>query len=166
MTKEQLDEKAQLTFRFIAEPGDVNFGGKVHGGAVMKWIDQVGYSLAVNWSGYYAVTVYVGGIRFIKPVKIGDIVEAKAKIIYTGKTSMHIAVDIHATNPKTNRTAQTTHCIIVFVAVDDDNEPVEVPKWVPDTEQEIQLESYAKRLMELRKTIDVEMKPFMTENDA
>jgi acyl-CoA hydrolase len=46
-----------ITLRFLAEPTDVNFGGKVHGGAVMKWIDQAGYACAVGWSGYYCVTV-------------------------------------------------------------------------------------------------------------
>lgn len=49
-----------LTLRFLAEPTDVNFGGKVFGGAVMKWIDQAAYALAVAWSGRYAVTDYVG----------------------------------------------------------------------------------------------------------
>lgn len=155
------ERENQLTFRFLAEPTDVNFGGKVHGGAVMKWIDQAGYSLAVNWSRAYAVTVYVGGIRFYKPIRIGDIVEVKTKVIYTGRTSMHIAVDIAAENPKTGRKAKTTHCVIVFVAVDDDNEPATVPKWIPETEEEKQLEHYAIKLMELRKDIDREMEPFM-----
>lgn len=156
-------EDARLKFRFIAEPSDVNFGGKVHGGAVMKWIDQAGYSLAVNWSKYYCVTVYVGGIRFYKPVRIGDIVEVDTRIIYTGRTSLHIAVDIHAANPKTGRRVKTTHCVIVFVAVDDDNEPAEVPKWTPTTEDEHHMERYAKKLMELRKDIEHEMEPFMKD---
>ena len=54
-------KKNSVTFRFLSEPADVNFGGKVHGGAVMKWIDQAGYTCAVGWSGRYCVTVYVGG---------------------------------------------------------------------------------------------------------
>ena len=69
------------TFQFISEPTDVNFGGKVHGGSVMKWIDQVGYACASNWCGSYAVTVYVGGIRFLKPIKIGELIKINAKVI-------------------------------------------------------------------------------------
>jgi len=61
-----------LTLRFLAEPTDVNYGGKVHGGAVMKWIDHAGYAAAVGWSGHYCVTVAVGGIRFVSPVRISD----------------------------------------------------------------------------------------------
>ena len=91
-----LEREREITLRFLAEPTDVNFGGKVHGGAVMKWIDQAGYACAVGWSGQYCVTVYVGGIRFHRPVLIGNMVEVSAKLIYTGKTSMHVAVEVSA----------------------------------------------------------------------
>ena len=107
-----------ITLRFLAEPTDVNFGGKVHGGAVMKWIDQAGYACAVGWSGYYCVTVYVGGIRFYKPIFIGQIVEVRAMVVHTGTSSMHIAIDVSATDPKTGARKKTTRCLIVFVAVD------------------------------------------------
>ncbi len=140
----------EITLRFLAEPTDVNFGGKVHGGSVMKWIDQAGYACAVGWSGQYCVTVYVGGIRFYKPVHIGNMVEVRAKLIYTGRTSMHVAVDVSAGDPKDVRYTQTTHCIIVFVAVDDQGTPVEIKRWEPETEEDVALEQYAKRLMELR----------------
>lgn len=44
-----------ITLRFLAEPSEVNFGCKVHGGTVMKWIDQAGYAGAVGWSGHICV---------------------------------------------------------------------------------------------------------------
>ena len=143
----------------MAEPTDVNFEGKVHGGAVMKWIDQAGYACAAGWSGQYCVTVYVSGIGFRRPVPIGNMVEVHAKLIYTGKTSMHIAVDVSAGAPKGYLYAQTTHCIIVFVAVDDKGAPVEIERWEPETEEDVALEQYAKRLVELRKGIEEEMSP-------
>jgi len=99
-------QKNIVTFRFLSEPSDVNFGGKVHGGAVMKWIDQAAYTCAVNWSSQYCVTVYVGGIRFLNPIHIGDIVEVQARLIYTGRSSMHISVDIATLNPKTKAEAK------------------------------------------------------------
>src|SRR6056297_2511272 len=95
-----MDKKREITLSFLAEPKEINFGGKVHGGSVMKWIDQAGYACAVGWSGSYCVTVYVGGIKFHKPLKIGDLVNVTAKIIYTGKTSMHIAVDVNSSDPR------------------------------------------------------------------
>lgn len=152
-----------ITLRFLAEPTDVNFGGKVHGGSVMKWIDQAGYTCAVSWSASYCVTVYVGGIRFLKPIFIGDIVEVSARIIYTGRSSMHIAVDISATNPQTKVQTKTTHCIIVFTALNNAGETVPVPAWHPHTEEEKAMQQYAIRLMDMRKLITEEMKSYFTE---
>ena len=60
----ETDRQREITLRFLAEPTDINFGGQVHGGVAMKWIDQAGYTCAAGWSGQYCVTVYVGGIRF------------------------------------------------------------------------------------------------------
>ena len=152
----------QIILRFLAEPTDVNFGGKVHGGAVMKWIDQAGYACAVGWSRQYCVTLYVGGIRFYRPVHIGNMVEVHAKLIYTGSTSMHIAVDVSAGDPKVGRYTETTHCIIVFVGLDSEGNPVEVKRWEPQTEEDTALEEYAKSLMELRKGIEEKTSPHKT----
>ena len=149
----------EVILRFLAEPTDVNFGGKVHGGAVMKWIDQAGYACAVGWSRQYCVTLYVGGIRFYKPVHIGNMVEVRAKLIYTGRTSMHIAVDVSAGDPKHGRYAQTTHCIIVFVGLDGQGRPIEIKRWEPQTEEDMALEQYAKSMMELRKGIEEKTSP-------
>ena len=149
----------EITLRFLAEPGEVNFGGKVHGGAVMRWIDQAGYSCAVNWSQRYCVTVYVGGIRFLKPIQIGQLVEVEARVIYT---SMHIAVDVWARDLAHAERQRTTHCIIVFVAVDGSGKPVPVPAWEPVTEKDLSLRDYAQRLMHLREGIEKEMAKFHT----
>ena len=93
-------QQRQLVLSFLAEPSDVNFGGKVHGGQVMRWIDQAGYAAAVGWSGHYSVTVAVGGIRFVAPIRIGDLVSVEATLILTGTTSMHFAVDVRARDPR------------------------------------------------------------------
>lgn len=155
------DTRRTITLRFLAEPVDVNFGGKVHGGAVMKWIDQAGYTCAANWSGQYCVTVYVGGIRFYKPIAIGDLIEINAAIIYTGHTSMHIAINVFAGNPRQQEREKTTHCIMVFAAVDTNGKTIPVPKWIPGTPEDIGMEGYAQKLMALRKDIEEEMKPYL-----
>ena len=149
------------TFQFISEPTDVNFGGKVHGGSVMKWIDQVGYACASNWCGSYAVTVYVGGIRFLKPIKIGELIKINAKDIYTGSSSMHIMIDVFSKAVTSKKYEKKTHCIIVFVAVDENGNKIKVPQWKPETEHELLLEDYAKKLMALRTGIEDEMKAFL-----
>ncbi|CAK4074245.1 MULTISPECIES: acyl-CoA thioesterase [Vibrio] len=146
-----------ITLRFLAEPGDVNFGGKVHGGAVMKWIDLAAYANAAAWSGKYCITAYAGGIRFVQPIHVGNLVEVSAKVIYTGRSSMHIAIDVQASDPKELKNRLTTHCIVIMVAVDEHGKPTDVPEWVPHTEEDIELRDSAIRLMNMRKQIGEEM---------
>lgn len=146
-----------ITLRFLAEPGDVNFGGKVHGGAVMKWIDLAAYANAAGWSGKYCITAYAGGIRFVQPIHVGNLVEVSAKVIYTGRSSMHIAIDVQACDPKELKNRLTTHCIVIMVAVDETGTPTSVPKWIPETPEDIELRDSAIRLMNMRKQIGEEM---------
>jgi uncharacterized protein (TIGR00369 family) len=143
-----------VTLRFLAEPSDVNFGGKVHGGAVMKWIDQAGYACAVGWSGHYCVTIYVGGIRFLRPILIGHIVEVEARVIHTGRTSMHITVDVRAGDPREGGLSDTTRCTMVFVAVSSTGGPVPVHRWVAETPEDVALEHSALKQMELRQAME------------
>ncbi|WP_455385785.1 acyl-CoA thioesterase [Acidihalobacter prosperus] len=151
----------EITLRFLAEPTEVNFGGNVHGGTVMKWIDQAAYTCAASWSGHYCVTVYVGDIRFLSPIKIGDVVDVKARLLHTGHSSMHISVDVQARNPREKQSRRTTSCIVVFVALDEDGHKVDVPKWTPRRERDRNMERYAMRLAELRKKIQEDMAGFL-----
>jgi acyl-CoA hydrolase len=150
------ERQREITLRFLAGATDMNIFGKVHGGAVMKWIDEAGYACAVGWCGQYCVTVYVGGIQFHKPVLVGNIVEVQARLIYTGRTSMHVLVDVSAGDPKDGQYTHTTYCIIVFVAIDEQGRPIEVPAWQPRTDEDVALHNYARRLMELRRDIEQE----------
>jgi len=144
-----------LTLQFLAEPTDVNFGGKVHGGAVMKWIDQAGFAAAVGWSGQYCVTVALGGIRFVAPVRISDLVTVSARLVRTGRTSMNFGVGVRARNPMGGDERLCTHCIIAFVAVDrETGAPLEVSPWVPASEQDRHLSEYAEKVMALTKGIE------------
>jgi acyl-CoA hydrolase len=148
---------ATVTLRFLAEPTHVNFGGKVHGGAVMKWIDQAGYTCAAGWTGAYCVTAHVGGIRFLQPINVGDIVEVRAQLIRTGRTSMDVAVDIYASNPQSSTKRRTCHCVMSFVSIDEAGRPKDVPVWVPETPVQQALEAHALRLNDIRKNMDKEI---------
>ena len=151
------NRQREVTLRFLAEPGDVNFGGKVHGGAVMKWIDLAAYACSAGWSGKYCITAYAGGIRFVKPIHVGNLVEVTAKVIYTGRSSMHIAIDVQASDPKELKNQLTTHCIVIMVAVDDQGQPTDVPEWFPQTDEDKVLRESAIKLMNMRKEIGEEM---------
>jgi len=138
-----MSNKRAIDFRFLAEPTDVNFGGKVHGGIVMKWMDQAGYACAAQYSGKYCVTVSIGAIRFIRPILVGQLVTLKAKVVHTGQTSMHIFIEIQAGDPKLDDIQRTGHCIVVFVACDELGNPVGIPTWRPESDADLALEQYA-----------------------
>lgn len=158
----------ELTLRFLAQPTDVNYGGKVHGGVVMRWIDQAGYAAAVGWSGRYCVTVAVGGIRFVAPIRISDLVTVRAKLIHTGTTSMHFAVDVLAADPMQPQSARLcTHCVIVFVALDAvEGKPVAVPAWQPVDDDDRRLADYAEQVMALSKGIEATVARYHAAADA
>jgi acyl-CoA hydrolase len=157
----------EMTFRFLAEPTDVNFGGKVHGGMVMKWIDQVGYACAVAWSGRYCVTVAIGGIQFVQPILIGDLVTVRGKLIRTGTSSMHFAVDVLACDLRDRQEKLATSCVIVFVALDSpDGKPTSVPSWQPATEEDRRLAAYAERMTDLSKAMEAQVAEFQAAAPA
>ncbi|REG81279.1 acyl-CoA thioesterase [Algoriphagus antarcticus] len=158
-----METSHKTSFQFISEPSDINFGGKVHGGVVMKWIDQAAYTCARTWSESYCVTVYVGGIRFYKPINIGEVIKVDCTVIYTGSSSIHIMVEVYSRDFSHKEFEKKTHCIIIFVSVDENGSPQKVKPWIPQTDQEKKLEEYATKLKALRENIHNEMKPFFNE---
>ncbi|MFC5496454.1 acyl-CoA thioesterase [Caenimonas terrae] len=139
---------SSITLRFLAQPDTVNFGGKVHGGTVMKWIDEAGYACATAWAKRYCVTVYVDGIRFLRPIRIGELVEVQARLAFTGNSSMNISVEVSSGDIRTGAMETTTECVIVFVALDDDGKPVPVDSWNPETPGEVALASRVRAQIE------------------
>ena len=105
--------------------------------------------------GSVTVTVAVGGIRFVAPIRIGDLVTVDTMLVYTGTSSMHFAVDVRARDPMGDGDARLcTHCVIVFVAVDEAGKPVPVPAWTPLTDEDRRLSEYAMKVMALSKGIE------------
>ncbi|MBI4943055.1 MAG: acyl-CoA thioesterase [Actinobacteria bacterium] len=137
--------------RFLAAPTDVNWGGKTHGGTVMRWIDDAAWACAVGWSGTDARSVFSGGIRFYRPIPIGNLVEVRARLLHTGRTSMHLSVHVLTADPKVGEYALTTHSLTVFVALDG-GRPVPTPSWVPQAEEDRRLDAHAVHLMGLRRS--------------
>jgi len=139
-----------VVLRFLAAPTDVNWGGKVHGGTVMRWIDEAAYVCGVGWSRTECIAVYAGGVRFYRPLRIGSVVETRARLLHTGRTSLHISVHVRSGDPKTGELDLTTHCLIVFVALDDAGRATPVPTWEPRSDEDVALDQHARHLIELR----------------
>ncbi|BCT77591.1 acyl-CoA thioesterase [Sinomonas cyclohexanicum] len=140
----------RVVLRFLAAPTDVNWGGKVHGGTVMKWIDEAAYVCASRYCGRDAVAVFSGGVRFYRPLLIGDVVEVEARLVYTGTKGMHIAVHVRSGSPKGRELNLTTYCLTVMVARDETGTAVPVPRWVPVSDEDKRLWEHARELLEIR----------------
>ena len=121
-------KKKEMEMSFLAEPNDANYSGNVHGGKVMKWIDEIGYALSVQYTKRYCVTKFVDDIEFLKPIHIGDLVKLKAKIIKIGNSSLRIRVDVLSVNLIKNISKKNCECFIVFVALDDKGNKVSINK--------------------------------------
>ena len=137
----------------MAAPTDVNWGGKVHGGIVMKWIDEAAYVCASRYSGMDTVAVFSGGVRFYRPLLIGHVVEVEARLVYTGTKGMHIAVHVRSGDPKGKELEPHD------VLPDRDGgarrrtaRRCPIPRWVPVSEEDKRLHAHARELLEIRGT--------------
>ena len=139
--------------RFLAAPTDVNFGGKVHGGTVMRWIDDAAFVCATGWARGPATVVYVGGFRFYRPLLVGHLVEVEARLLHTGRSSMHVSVHVRSGAPTEQERRFTTHSLLVYVALDADGRPTPVPPWEPATDEDAALDRHAGHLIALRSAV-------------
>ncbi len=143
------------TFRFLAQPSVVNYGGNAHGGTVMRWIDEVAFATAAHWSSEHAVCVYSGGIHFLRPIHIGDVVRLRARLIHTTPHSMHIAIRVmSAPLAQPEAMELTTTCMSVFVDVDQDGHAAEVKQFVPVSEEDRRLDAFARDIIQMREKIE------------
>ena len=125
----------------------------MHGGTVMRWIDDAAFVCASGWARGPAVVVYVGGFRFYRPLLIGHVVEVEARLLHTGSSSMHVSVHVRSGDPKEQERRLTTHCALVYVALDDDGRPTPVRPWEPATDEDVALDRHARDLIALRSAV-------------
>jgi acyl-CoA hydrolase len=116
------------------QPNDANNYGSVHGGNVMKWMDEVGAMSAMRFAGEQCVTASVDRLDFHLPVPTGDIVLVESHVYDAGRTSVHVRLRASRENPLTGETERTTESYFVFVAVNEDGDPTAVPELSAETE--------------------------------
>ncbi len=127
---------SQVTLAQFMQPEHANARGNVHGGVVMKLIDEAGGLCATRHARRPAVTVAVDSLRFLSPVHVGDLVTFTAHLNWTGRTSMEVEVNVEAENLLTGQKTHTNSAYLVFVALGPDGRPVEVPGLILETEED------------------------------
>lgn len=115
-----------LTMTLLMTPDMANFSGNVHGGTILKLLDQVAYACASRYAGGYVVTLSVDQVIFKEPIYVGELVTFFARINHVGTTSMEVGIRVEAENIQTRTTRHTNSCYFSMVAVDDQRNPVAV----------------------------------------
>ncbi len=125
--------------------------GNVHGGIIMKICDEAGGMAAVRHAGRPAVTVTVDSMRFLSPVHIGNIMFVDACVTWVGRTSIETRVQVRAENVRTGQVTHTNTAYFVYVALGEDGKPIEVPRLIPETDEEKEIfeKGYLRRKLRL-----------------
>jgi acyl-CoA hydrolase len=139
------DDLHRLSMTILMTPDMSNFAGNVHGGTLLKYLDQVAYTCATRYARNYAVTLSVDQVVFREPIHVGELVTFQASVNHTGRTSMEIGVRVTTQDLVRQTVRHTNSCYFTMVAVGPDRQPVEVPPLQPETPTEIQRFESARR---------------------
>lgn len=126
----------QLTMSVLMTPDMANFSGNVHGGTILKLLDQVAYACASRYAARYAVTVSVDQVVFREPIHVGELVTFLASVNHTGRSSMEIGIKVMTENIRQQVMRHANSCFFTMVAMDDAGKPVPVPPLQPSTPDE------------------------------
>jgi len=144
----------QLTMTVLMTPDTANFAGNVHGGTILKLLDQVAYACASRYAGRYVVTLSVDQVMFRQPVHVGDLVTFLAAVNHTGTSSMEIGIKVLAENIRTQEVRHVNSCFFTMVAVDDERKPAPVPPLRPFSPDEQRRYAAAKLRKQLRQEME------------
>lgn len=140
----------QLSMTVLMTPDMANFSGNVHGGTILKLLDQVAYACASRYAGRYVVTLSVDQVMFRQPIHVGELVTFLASVNHTGTSSMEVGIKVVAENIRTQEVRHANSCFFTMVAVGDDGKPVAVPPLRPFTPDERRRHAAAQVRKQLR----------------
>jgi acyl-CoA hydrolase len=143
----------QLSMTVLMTPDTANFSGKVHGGSILKLLDQVAYACASRYATTYVVTLSVDQVVFREPIHVGELVTFLASVNHTGTSSMEVGIKVIAENIRSQEKRHVNSCFFTMVAVDEAGKPTPVPPLRPFTPDERR----RYRAAEMRKDVRREM---------
>lgn len=153
---------AKESFTIMTEmvlPNDTNTLNNLMGGRLMHWMDIVSAIAAQKHSNRIVVTASVDNISFTKPISLGNVVTLQAKVTRTFNSSIEVFIDVWADDIPSGKKIKSNSAFFTFVAVDQMGKPIDVPKVVPETEEEKELYAGALRRRQLRLVLAKRMKP-------
>jgi uncharacterized protein (TIGR00369 family) len=141
---------SRITLSQLMHPEHANLLGNVHGGWIMKLVDEAGALACMRHAQRKVVTVAIDSMTFRQPIRIGDLIILNAEVSYVGRTSMEAEVHVIAENPVTGERTYTNTAYLVYVALDDEGRPTSVPALHAETEEEKQRMERARERQERR----------------
>ncbi|MCD6574399.1 acyl-CoA thioesterase [Candidatus Aerophobetes bacterium] len=120
----------------VMMPYHASHYGNVHGGIIMKLVDEVAYVAASRHARCNVVTASIDSLDFKHPVRIGDVVTLRAKLVFVGKTSMEVEVHVETERIKTGETLPVATAYLTMVALNEEGHPTPVPQLILETEEE------------------------------
>lgn len=144
-------EDSCVTLSALMGPQDANNHGNVHGGVIMKMVDEAAALSAMRHSGHNVVTVAIDSMTFMQPIRIGMFVQIQAELTYVGRTSMEIRAEVVAEHPLEGTSSVTNTAYLVFVALGNDGHPTNVPPLIFSTDEQRQRAEQAKERQNYRK---------------
>ncbi|APW97216.1 acyl-CoA thioesterase [Halobiforma lacisalsi AJ5] len=121
--------------RFRVQPNHANNNDTLHGGNLMKWLDEVAAMSAMRFAGETCVTAQVNELDFERPIGIGDTALIEAYVYDSGRTSVHVALRAWREEPRSGEAEKTTESSFTFVAIDEDGSPVSVPDLTVESDE-------------------------------
>ncbi len=138
MAKPKKQEK-QLFMTRLMTPDMSNFSGKVHGGTILKLLDEAAFSCASRYCKTYVVTASLDQVVFKKPITVGDLVTFKCNVNYVGRSSMEIGIRVEGERIREKKKYHAISCYFTMVSVDENGKTLPVPRLQleSDTEQRL-----------------------------
>jgi uncharacterized protein (TIGR00369 family) len=143
--EQKTSHASRVTLSQLMHPEHANLLGNVHGGWIMKLVDEAGALACMRHAQKRVVTVAIDSMTFRQPIRIGDLIILNAEVTYTGHTSMEAEVQVVAENPVTGERTHTNTAYLLYVALNDEGHPTVVPPLILETEEEIQRMEQAKK---------------------
>ncbi|SEL57632.1 acyl-CoA thioesterase [Halomonas daqiaonensis] len=164
MDDQPLSGQHELSMTVLMTPDMANFSGKVHGGAILKKLDEVAYACASRYAGHYVVTLSVDQVLFKQPIHVGELVTFLACVNHVGSSSLEIGVKVVAEDIRRKMIRHTNSCYLTMVAVDGNGKPARVPPLKLETRvQKLRFEKAALR-KKLRKQAEEEERRTQAEH--
>jgi acyl-CoA hydrolase len=120
----------------LMTPEHANFLGNVFGGTILALMDKCAYVTASRFAGRVCVTAGFDRIDFHSPIAVGELVHVIGRVIYVGKTSVQVVIEVHAEDIHNGATRHTNSCYATMVAIDDARKPVDVPRLSFETRED------------------------------